>query len=211
MKKSETNVKLFIPHIVILLLLMAGIVISLVSLSNIGKQTEALYNESYIVTNAADVVDTALETMQKSVFRAVSNDSQEITKQEIENAKDCVSMIQEQTSTIRQNFTGNMEVVSRLEKDLSELEAEQEHVLDLVSQQKNAEATEYMENNNVPVIKEAQKELELLIQSANVKGNETITSLQKTQRNTIILLVSLGMISVLFSIGVVIYIRRLKK
>lgn len=211
MKKSETNMKLFIPHIIILLLLMAGIVTSLVSLSNIRKQTEALYNESYIVTNAANAVDTALETMQKSVFRVVSNDSQEITNQEIENANSCAGIIQEQTSVIRQNFMGNMEVVSRLEKNLSELEAEQEHVLELVSQKKNTRAAEYMEHNNIPVIIEAQKELELLIQTANVIGNETITSLQKTQRNTIILLVSLGIISVLFSIGVFISVGRLKK
>ena len=210
MRKLKTDTELFFPHIAILLLLIAGIVISFVSLSKIGKRIEALYNESYVVKNAAYAVDNALESMQKSVFRSISNDSWDITSQEIENAKYCAAVIQEQTSVIRQNFLGNREVVSRLEDNLSELEPEQEHVLNLVSQKQNAKAAEYMENHNVPVIKEAQNNLELLIRTADAKGKEDITSLQKTRRNAIILLVWLSIISVLFSIGTAIYIWQLK-
>lgn len=211
MKNLKVIIKLFLPHIVILLLLVVGIIISLVGLLNIEKQADALYNESYIVKNAADTVNSAFESMQKSIFHSIANNSEDSTNQEIANVKECKVIIQEQIAIVKQNFLGDLDAVSRLENNLSELAPMQEHVINLVDQIKNAEAAEYMENNNIPVIKEAQKELALFIQTVDTKENEIITSLQETQRNTIILLVSLGIISVLFSIWVGTYIRRLPK
>lgn len=211
MQQLKVNIKSFLPHIVILLLLITGILLSLVRILNIGKQMDALYNESYVVKNAADAVGTTFEAMQKSVFRSISNNSQDITNQEIEDVKNNEVIIQEQIAIVKQNFLGDMAVVSRLEKNLSELEPMQKHVLNLIHQKKNAEVAAYMENNNIPVITEAQKELALLVQISDTKGIEIITILQKTRRNTTILLVSLGIVSVLFSIVLATYIRRLQK
>lgn len=211
MKNMKVSINLLLPHIVILLLLVAGIIISLVSLLNIGKQAETLYNESYVVKNAANTIDAVFERMQKSVFYSISNFSEDIVSRESENVKDCAVIIEKQIAIIKQKFLGDRDIVSRLEKNSSELKSMQDQVLNLIDQNKNEEAIEYMDNNNIPVINEAKKELVLLIQMADAKENETITSLQETRRIITVFLIPLGIVSVLFSIRVGTYIRLLQK
>lgn len=55
----------------------------------------------------------------------------------------------------------------RLEAALSELKSMRETVLEYAKQNKNKEAANYIELNNIPVIKKAQAELNTSIQTAN--------------------------------------------
>lgn len=211
MEKLKVSFKLFWPHATILLLLVVGIIVSSISFINIGKQGEALYNESFAVRSSAETVNATLEAMQMSVFRIIANDSQDVVDEATTDAKNDIETIQEQVALLRQTALGDMDTLSRMEKDVSELAQMQEYVLALAAQSKTSEAVEYMENNNIPAIKEVQAELAQFIQAAEEKEHQIMTSLQQTQKNAMILLISLGVASVLFSMGAGTYFWRLHK
>lgn len=211
MENVKARIKLLWPHMLILLLLVMGIIISLASLLHTKNQIETLYNASYVVKNAVHTTDLAFEAIQKSVFQAAISNSEDNNNEAITNAENSAVIIQEQVAIIKQNFSGNMDIISRLENNLTQLAPMSDNVINMVAQNKNLEAVAYMESDIIPVINEAQKELALLIQSADSVRNELCVSIYKTQRNFVILLISLFVVSVLFSAGVGVYIMCIQK
>ena len=211
MKNMKSSMKLLMPHTFLLVLLVSGIIISFVSITNIRKKTEALYDGPFTVKRTAGTFNEILEVMQMSAYRAISNDSQDMMDEAISEARNCAVMLQEQVAQLKQYGLGDMDALSRLEANLSELVQRQEYVLALADQNNRLEALEYMETGNIPVIKAAQKEMTLFIQSVEAKEREIMASLRQAQRNAIILLIDLGAIGVLFAVKDGAYFWRLYK
>lgn len=205
----KISMKLLVPHLIILALLAAGAIVSFVSVTNIRKQAEHFYDGSFAVKNTAQTMNETLEAMQASLYRAISNDAQDITGEAISEARNQGTILQEQLARLIQNPSGDMEAIAKLENDLSELERRQEQVLVLAAQNKKSEALAYMEDNQIPVIEAVQTELAQFILPAEATERELMDSLRRTQRNAIILLVSLGAVSVLFAARDGAYIWRL--
>lgn len=200
MKNLKISMNLLLPHIFILSLLVLGISVSLVSLTNIRKQTEALYDEPFVIKSAAATVDETLEAMQSSVYRAISNDAQNITDEAISEARNHMVMLQELVAQLKQYTLGDIEAFSRFESNLSKLAPMHENVLILAAQNNNPEALAYMENNNVPIINDAQKELVQYVRLAEAKERELVASLQQTQKKAILFLIALSVIGVVFAV-----------
>lgn len=211
MKNLKISMNLLLPHIFILSLVVVGMSVSLVSLTNIRKQTEALYDRPFVIKSAAATVDETLEAMQSSVYRAVSNGSQDITDEAISEARNHMVNLQEQVAQLKQNTSGDIGAFSRFESNLSELAPMHENVLILAAQNNNSEALAYMENNNVPIINEAQKELAQYVRSAEAKERELVASLQQTQKKAILFLIVLGVIGLVFAVRDGTYLWRLHK
>lgn len=75
-----------------------------------------------------------------------------------------------------------------------------EEVINLASQNLNKEAAAYMEEHNIPCIKETQEVLNVLIDTASNTGSTLIMDLKQNQLITTILLSVIGVFSVIVSI-----------
>lgn len=102
----------------------------------------------------------------------------------------------------------DQQIVDRLEACLNKLAPMRETVMDLARQNRNEEAVAYMEANNIPTIKAAQAELDLLIENSDLRGEELISSLRESQVKAIFMLGLLGVCSVLASLMFSVYITR---
>ena len=76
---------------------------------------------------------------------------------------------------MREHFQSDQQIVDRLEACLNKLATMRETVMDLARQNRNEEAVAYMEANNIPTIKAAQAELDLLIENSDLRGEELIS------------------------------------
>lgn len=76
---------------------------------------------------------------------------------------------------MREHFQSDQQIVDRLEACLNKLASMRETVMDLARQNRNEEAVAYMEANNIPTIKAAQAELDLLIENSDLRGEELIS------------------------------------
>lgn len=208
MKNLKVSRKLTISYGFILSLLVISIVVSIGNLISIRSKVEVFYNGPFRVLNAANTVNSSFEAMQKSVFRAISSTSQANTEQALENARAWERKIQEQIPVIQKDFLGDQAIVERLQAALDELAPQREHVLELAVENQKAEASAYMEANNIITIHKAQAELDELIEIADRKADELIVNLHAMQTKFITILSVLGIASVLVSVFFGIYITR---
>lgn len=208
MKNLKLAKKLFISYALILIMLILGYIVSVADLIGLGKQIETFYDGPFTVNGSANIINSNFERMQKAVYRSISNSDPDIVNEAIANAKEAAAVIQEQIPVIQEHFLGDQQIIARLDAVLTKLAPMREEVLALAAENKNAEAADYMEKNNVLVIKEAQEELDSLIESGNTKGEALVTGLRDGQANAVITLVILGSIGVIVSIIFGVYITR---
>lgn len=206
MKNLKIGKKLIISYAVVLILLVAGTIVSIINLNSFGTQIETFYNGPFTVKGSANIINTNFERMQKAVFRAMANSNLEITNEAVAEAKAAAATIQEQLPIVKEHFMGDQQIVNRLESSLTKLAPMREEVLKLALENKNTEAAAYMEENNIPVIQEAQIELDSLIENGNTKGEELITNLKSSQTRAVVVLSVLGSLSVAISVAFCIYI-----
>ena len=208
MKNYKISKKLTISYAVVLILLVLSMLISIINFISIGNQVEAFYEGPFKVSASANLINAKFEQMQKSVFRALSTESMDITNEAIQNAKNASTIISEQLPIIEQNFLGDQNIVTRLKEKLTELAPMREEVINLAAANDNVKAAAYMEENNIPIIKAAQVELDSLISAADQTGEKLISDLRAAQTRSIILLSVLGVLSIIISVTFAKYITK---
>lgn len=206
MKDLKVSKKLTISYAIILTLLIMSCVVSIVDFIRLGGQIETFYDGPFTVNGSASVINSNFERMQKSVYRSISNTDSEIVKEAITDARNCAAIIQEQLPVVKTHFMGDQQIIDRLDAALAKLAPMREHVLTLASEDKKAEAAEYMEHNNIIAIQEAQVELNSLIESGNKKGENLVSGLREKQAMAVFTVIILGGISVAVSVVFGVYI-----
>lgn len=197
-----------ISYCIVLVLLVMGIAVSIWNLMSIGNKVEDFYNGPFTVSASANVVNATFEQMQKSVYRSMCNEDANIANEAIRDANEASEIIQQEMPAIREHFLGDVSIIDKLEDALARLKPMRETVLEYSAENKNAEAAQYMEENNIVVIAEAQGYLETLIETASQKGQTLITDLQNAQTRAVIILILLGVASIIISIWFAAYITR---
>lgn len=208
MKDFKVSKKLFISYAAIMILFVVSCFVSITDFVSLGKQIEAFYTGPFTVNESASIINSNFERMQKAVYRSISNTDPEITGEAIANARECAVAIQEQVPVVKSHFKGDQQIIDRLEAALEKLEPMRETVLSLAAENKNAEAADYMEHNNILVIHEAQEQLNQLIESGNRMGASLVSGLKEKQARAVVSLILLGSASMAVSIVFGIYITR---
>ena len=206
MRDLKVSKKLTISYAIILTLLIMSCVVSIVDFIRLGGQIETFYDGPFTVNDSASVINSNFERMQKSVYRSISNTDSEIVKEAITDARNSAAIIQEQLPVVKTHFMGDQQIIDRLDAALAKLAPMREHVLTLASEDKKAEAAEYMEHNNIIAIQEAQVELNSLIESGNKKGENLVSGLREKQAMAVFTVIILGGISVAVSVVFGVYI-----
>lgn len=208
MKDLKVSKKLTISYAIILTLFIMSCVVSIVDFVRLGEQIETFYNGPFTVNDSASIINSNFERMQKSVYRSISNTDAEIIKEAITDARDSAAIIQKELPVVKEHFMGDQQIIDRLDAALTKLAPMREHVLTLASENKTAEAAEYMEHNNILAIQEAQEELNNLIENGNQRGENLVSGLREKQAIAVFTLLILGSISVAVSVVFGVYITR---
>lgn len=199
LNNMKINRRLMLSYVVVLLLLVVSIIVSVANLVSIGRQIKQFYEHPFKVSAAANTINASFEEMQKAVFRALSTEDSTITNEAIADAQNASAVIQDNIVIVRELFLGDQTVVDHLQTSLETLAPMRAEVLEMATVNNNKEAAAYMEDHNIPVIKEAQGYLNTLIEQADNTGSTLITNLEASQATATILLVILGVASVIIS------------
>lgn len=208
MKNFRIGKKLFVSYAVILILMIVGFCGAIMNLMHLNSKMDTFYDGPFIVNGSANKINANFERVQKATYRAISNTDPDITSEAEANVRDAAAIIEAQLPIVQKYYWGDPQIVANVEDCLNRLTPMREHVLSLARQNKNEEAVAYMETNNILVIREAQKELEKLIDSGDTMGTQLIGEVQKNQRRAIEMLALLGGASILISVLFGAYISR---
>lgn len=201
LKNMKIGKRLMVSYAIVMVLLLVCIVTSVINLVSIGQQITQFYEHPFQVSASANIINAKFEEMQKSVFRAISTEDADITSEAIANAKAAGTVITENMAIVKDLYLGDLQDINTLETKLSELAPMREHVLELATENKNVEAAEYMEANNIPCIEQIQVYLDKLIDTADTTGQTLITSVQQKQGFAVIMLAVLGVASFVISMA----------
>lgn len=208
MKSFSIGRKLLVSYAVILVMMGIGFGASIVNLININSKMTDFYEGPFVVNESANVIHANFERMQKATYRAMVNTDETIIREATSDSLESAEAIRNELPVVREHFLGDTQIIERLEACLDRLAPMREHVLSLAEENKNEEAVDYMEHNNILVIKEAQKELDKLIESGNAKGLQLMEELRERQTYAIVMLEVLGAVSIIVSIGFCLFISR---
>lgn len=208
MKTFSIGRKLLVSYSVILALMCIGFGVGIVNLVNLNSKMKVFYEGPFVVNESANIIHSNFERMQKATYRTIVNTDGNIIKEAKADALDSAKTIQEELPFVKKHFLGDQQIVENLEDCLTRLTPMREHVLSLASENKNEEAADYMEHNNILVIQEAQENLDKLVESGNSKGLQLMDELKSQQANAITMLVALGIASLVISIGFCLSISR---
>ena len=208
MKTFSIGRKLLVSYTVILVLMSIGFGVSIFNLINLNSKMEVFYKGPFVVNESANVIYSNFERMQKATYRTIVNTDEEIIREAMANALDSANVIRNELPVVRKHFLGDPQIIDRLEDCLNRLTPMREHVLSLAHENKNKEAAAYMEENNIQVIGEAQKELDKLIESGNSKGLQLMEELRERQVQAILILGVVGVVSIIISLCFGVFISK---
>lgn len=193
--------RLRLSYMVMLVMLVVSIAVSIFNLVSIGSKIERFYEHQFHVSAAANTIDASFERMQKSVFRALSTEDEAITSAAIQDAKTAAEVIQTNMTVVQELFLGDAAIVKGLQDTLGTLAPMREEVLSLAADNRNVEAAAYMEQNNMPVIEQAQEYLDTLIETAETSGDALLQQVQSAQTLAILMLAVLCIFSIIVCIA----------
>lgn len=116
LRNMKVSKRLSVSYLFVLFMLVVSFLVSIYSLVSIGNQIEQFYEHPFKVSASADIINAKFEEMQKSVFRAISTENEEITQEAIANAKESSEIIQENLEIIQKLYLGNQQDVTNLKK-----------------------------------------------------------------------------------------------
>ena len=208
MKTFSIGRKLLVSSTVSLVLMSIGFGVSIFTLINLNSKMEVFYKGPFVVNESANVIYSNFERMQKATYRTIVNTDEDIIREAMANPLDSANVIRNELPVVRKHFLGDPQIIDRLEDCLNRLTPMREHVLSLAHENKNKEAAAYMEENNIQVIGEAQKELDKLIESGNSKGLQLMEELRERQVQAILILGVVGVVSIIISLCFGVFISK---
>lgn len=206
MKNFKVGKKLAISYIIIMMLLILGSVVSVGNIIRVGERMEVFYDGPFTVRGSVSSIRANFESMQKSIYRAIAYDDRDIMETSISAVSEAQENIADEMLIIKEHFIGDKQLVKTLEEHLETVYPIDAEVLDMAVQFKNQEALKYMEENARALNTKIREELDNISGYTNETGVDLIEEVRKAQKNSIIILVLLGGLSVCISVAFAFYI-----
>lgn len=206
MKNFKVGKKLAISYIIIMLLLILGSIVSIVNIVRVGERMEAFYSGPFTVRDSVSSIRANFESMQKSIYRTIAFDGMDIMEESISDVSQAQKNIRDELLVMKENFSGDKQIIETLEENLESVYPIDAKVLDMAVQYKNQEALHYMQENTREVNSNIRAELENIGTYTDETGVNLIAEVRKAQKNSIIILVLLGALSVGISVAFAFYI-----
>lgn len=206
MKNFNVGKKLAISYIIIMLLLILGSVVSVGNIIRVGERMEVFYDGPFTVRGSVSSIRANFESMQKSIYRAIAYDDRDIMETSISDVSEAQKNIADEILIMKEHFIGDKQPVEILEEHLESVYLIDAEVLDMAVRFKNQEALNYMEENTRAINTEIREGLANVSSYSNETGVELIEEVRKAQKNSIIILILLGGLSVGISVAFAFYI-----
>lgn len=208
MKNLKVQRKLMLSFGIILVLFIISIISGLLSLENVKKQLNTFYEHPFQTQNASKSISIDLQGIQKHIYRMIAIDNSESIEDSLESINAYYEDVQVQKAILDDRFMGDANWVHNMIDALNELTIHRQHIVDMILEDRQSEAMNYMENSYMPVLNTANDYLEQIMEYANTNSEDMISQANSAQSATTVLLGALCVVSILLSIFLGIYITR---
>ncbi len=140
MKNLKIGKKLLITFGIIIILLLVTIIISILGFVSISKSYTNFYNKPYTITNKTMDMRRTIQSAAKNIGYTIMTTDKEKKLEFSEQAKNELDSLEEDIKFLRENYTGNLELINSFEKIMIDTRDVRDEIIDLANNNKDDEA-----------------------------------------------------------------------
>ncbi len=140
MKNLKIGKKLLITFGIIIILLLVTIIISILGFVSISKSYTNFYNKPYTITNKTMDMRRTIQSAAKNIGYTIMTTDKEKKLEFSEQAKNELDSLEVDIKFLRENYTGNVELINSFEKIMIDTRDVRDEIIDLANNNKDDEA-----------------------------------------------------------------------
>jgi len=140
MKNLKIGKKLLITFGIIIILLLVTIIMSILGFVSISNSYTNFYNKPYTITNKTMDMRRTIQSAAKNISYTMMTTDKEKKLEFSEQAKNELESLEEDIKFLRENYTGNVELINSFEKTMIDTREVRNEIIDLARNNKKDEA-----------------------------------------------------------------------
>ena len=192
MKNLKIGKKLIVTFGVIIILFLISLMVSIMSLSNSGKNFGDFYTVGYPVSNKTTDMCRATQTGLKCIAISMLTDDAAETQNYITQANEQFNTLSPGFDYLRQNFRGDKAVLDQAQKILEEAKPYRIEILDLAGQNKNTEAADLLFTKYQPLMLEFMNLMNKADSDTTAIAAEDYSQSAKAQTSALVFLITIA-------------------
>ena len=198
MKNLKIGKKLIVTFGVIIILFLISLMVSIMSLSNSGKNFGDFYTVGYPVSNKTTDMCRATQTGLKCIAISMLTDDAAETQNYITQANEQFNTLSPGFDYLRQNFRGDKAVLDQAQKILEEAKPYRIEILDLAGQNKNTEAADLLFTKYQPLMLEFMNLMNKADSDTTAIAAEDYSQSAKAQTSALVFLITIAALALGF-------------
>ena len=208
MKNLKIGKKLIVTFGVIIILFLISLMVSIMSLSNSGKNFGDFYTVGYPVSNKTTDMCRATQTGLKCIAISMLTDDAAETQNYITQANEQFNTLSPGFDYLRQNFRGDKAVLDQAQKILEEAKPYRIEILDLAGQNKNTEAADLLFTKYQPLMQEFMNLMSEVDSGTTAIAAEDYSQSAKAQTSALVFLSTIAALALALTVTLAIYITK---
>ena len=208
MKNLKIGKKLIVTFGVIIILFLISLMVSIMSLSNSGKNFGDFYTVGYPVSNKTTDMCRATQTGLKCIAISMLTDDAAETQNYITQANEQFNTLSPGFDYLRQNFRGDKAVLDQAQKILEEAKPYRIEILDLAGQNKNTEAADLLFTKYQPLMLEFMNLMNKADSDTTAIAAEDYSQSAKAQTSALVFLITIAALALALTVTLAIYITK---
>ncbi len=140
MKNLKIGKKLLVTFGIIIILLLVTIIMSIFGFVSISNNYTNFYNKPYTITNKTMDMRRTIQSAVKNIGYTIMTTDKEKKLEFSEQAKNELESLEEDIKFLRENYTGNVELINSFEKAMIDTRDLRDEIIDLARNNKDDEA-----------------------------------------------------------------------
>ena len=208
MKNLKIGKKLIVTFGVIIILFLISLMVSIMSLSNSGKNFGDFYTVGYPVSNKTTDMCRATQTGLKCIAISMLTDDAAETQNYITQANEQFNTLSPGFDYLRQNFRGDKAVLDQAQNILEEAKPYRIEILDLAGQNKNTEAADLLFTKYQPLMLEFMNLMNKADSDTTAIAAEDYSQSAKAQTSALVFLITIAALALALTVTLAIYITK---
>lgn len=206
MKNLKIGKKLLVTFGVIITLFCVTVILSVLSLRSTQSNFHSFYDSGYQITNHSMDMRRSIQSTVKNLGYSVMTDDAQKTAEYIQSAQDDLQDLRDGVSYMKENFLGDMSLVTGFENVMSSVVDQRERVFELALQGQNGEAAALYFSEVQPAFLQAQEYLIQINGSASQNADSNYQTAAREAVITIALLLVISAIALIVTVLLALYI-----
>ncbi|PHV69359.1 methyl-accepting chemotaxis protein [Sporanaerobium hydrogeniformans] len=209
LKNMKIKRKLIMGFSVVILFLFAIIIIAIMNFQMAGANLNKISDNCMANINAFWTARRAMVATERELFKAACTTDKELTSKRVDSAEAELAVLKDVMSILEENYLGDVADIDKFRNIMASTVQIKEEIYTLMKTNHNKEAIKMIEEQYMPIFKEAGNLLVDLADNTQKHVDKISEDAARLNNLSIFFMILLGVISILFTIAICLIITKM--